>query len=122
MDRQLKIYKENYIHLPERFQKKIEYDLDYLVHANIPGLKRVYLFGSCARGDVRSTSDVDLMILTEERLSDRTLAANIRWTLDDPLDGVRTDVSYTYEGAAPVSQVFKKTFDRDKRLILEVCQ
>ena len=50
----------------------------------------------------------------------RVLAADIRWTLDEPIDGVRTDVTYTHEGAELSSRVFKKEVDRDKKLILEV--
>ena len=116
----IKIYKAAYADLPLRFQKKIEHDLQYLIKSHIHGLKKVFLFGSCARGEVRSTSDVDLLILTETRISYRVLAADIRWTLDEPIDGVRTDVTYTHEGAELSSRVFKKEVDRDKKLILEV--
>ena len=118
----LKIYREQYDQLPVRFQNKIDHDLNYLSNAGIPGLKKIYLFGSCARGKVRSTSDVDLMILTEDRLTDRALAADIRWTLDEAIDGVRTDVVFTCEGAESASRVFRKETDRDKKLILEVMQ
>lgn len=31
-------------------------------------MTKVYLFGSCARGEVRSTSDLDLAIVTEKYL------------------------------------------------------
>ena len=46
----VKIYKKEYENLPVRFQNKITHDLEYLIKAGIPGLKKVYLFGSCARG------------------------------------------------------------------------
>lgn len=71
---------------------KLEQDLKYLLEKNIPGLTKVYLFGSCARGEVRSTSDLDLAVVTEKKLEDRMLVADIRWTLDEPVKGVRTDV------------------------------
>ena len=90
--------------------------------AEIPGLKKIYLFGSCARGEVRSTSDIDLLILTESRITDRTLTSDIRWTLDDPIDGVRTDVVFTSKGAERSSRIFKREVDRDKKLILEVTE
>ena len=85
-------------------------------------MKKIYLFGSCARGEVRSTSDIDLMILTESRITDRTLTSDIRWTLDDPIDGVRTDVVFACEGMKGSSRVFKREVDRDKKLILEVTE
>ena len=120
MEKQVIIYSEELENLPVRFKNKIEYDLQYLMKAEIPGLKKIYLFGSCARGEVRSTSDVDLMILTEDRINDRALTALIRWTLDEPIEGVRTDVVFTYKGAEPSSRVFKKEVERDKKLLLEV--
>ena len=118
----MKIYKKEYENLPIRFQNKITHDLDYLIKARIPGLKKVYLFGSCARGEVRSTSDVDLLILTEKRITDRTLSAMIRWTLDEDIEGIRTDVAYTYENAEFGSQAFQREINRDKKLLLEVVE
>lgn len=120
--KQVKVYKKEYEKLPVRFQKKLESDLNYLINAEIPGLKKIYLFGSCARGEVRSTSDVDLLILTKNRIADRTLSAVIRWTLDEDIDGVRTDVVYTFENAGPGSRVFQEELDRDKKLLLEVLE
>ena len=122
MAKQTVIHREEYKDLPLRFQKKLEHDLQYVTNAGIPGLKKIYLFGSCARGEVRSTSDIDLMILTESRITDRTLTSDIRWTLDDPIDGVRTDVVFACEGMKGSSWVFKREVDRDKKLILEVTE
>ena len=49
MESRIKIHRENYEYLPKRFVDKIDADIDYIVKADIPGLKGVYLFGSCAR-------------------------------------------------------------------------
>ena len=122
MAKQTVIHREEYKDLPLRFQKKLEHDLQYVTNAGIRGLKKIYLFGSCARGEVRSTSDIDLLILTESRITDRTLTSDIRWTLDDPIDGVRTDVVFTSKGAERSSRIFKREVDRDKKLILEVTE
>ena len=116
----IKIYRENYEHLPKRFFDKIESDLDYLIKADIPGLKGVYLFGSCARGNIRNGSDIDLLIFTEQKLEDRALAADIRWTLDDEISGIATDVVYTNEESIKENTIFKRILNRDKKLILEV--
>lgn len=120
MENRIKIHRENFEYLPKRFVDKIEMDLEYLVKSQIPGLKAVYLFGSCARGDLRSGSDVDLLILTEKKLEDRTLAADIRWTLDEEMLGVATDVVYANEESIKENTVFKNIMNRDKKLILEV--
>ena len=38
------------------------------------------------------------------------------------MDGVGTDVVFSYEGGNMSSQVFQKEIDRDKKLILEVLE
>ncbi len=120
MDRNVKIYKENYENLPGRFVEKIEHDIRCLLEADIKGLKRVYLFGSCARGDLRSSSDVDLLVVTEQKISDRALAADIRWSLDEPMKGVRTDIVYKNEASEEMKHVFENTVNREKKIIMEV--
>lgn len=122
MKKSVKIYKENYENLPERFAKKIEHDISYLLDAGIPDLKKIYLFGSCARGEVRSSSDVDLMVLTEHRIKDREKAANIRWTLDEEIQGVTTDIVFMHEEQDRERTVFGNVLNRDKKLIVEVLE
>lgn len=120
MNQNIKIYKENYENLPGRFIRKIEHDIRCLLEADIKDLKKVYLFGSCARGDVRSSSDVDLMVVTEQKISDRALAADIRWSLDEPINGIRTDVVYKNEASEEMQSVFENVVNREKKIILEV--
>lgn len=120
MQGNIKIYKENYENLPGRFVEKIEHDIQYILNAGIPDLKKIYLFGSCARGEVRSSSDVDLLILTTHKIGDRVLAADIRWTLDEPIKGIRTDIVYKNEESEKLDNVFENVVSRDKKIILEV--
>lgn len=116
----VKIYREQYGQLPDRFVRKIEHDLHYILQKQVPGLRGIYLFGSAARDEVRSTSDIDLLIVTDKRIADRGLAADIRWTLDEDIGGVRTDVVYMNEETKNERHVFGKELERDKKLILEV--
>ncbi len=120
LSQNIKIYKENYENLPKRFVEKIEYDIQYLLNSGISGLKEIYLFGSCARGEVRSSSDVDLIVVTARKIADRALAADIRWSLDEPINGIRTDVVYKNEESGDMQNVFENVANRDKKLILEV--
>lgn len=122
MDHSVKIHRENYSFLPERFIRKIEYDLNYIQERKIPELRQIYLFGSCARGEVRSTSDIDLLIITDNKIKDRALAADIRWTLDEKMDGVRTDIVYMNTQTEKENSVFQNAVNRDKKLILEVVE
>ena len=46
----------------------------------------------------------------------------IRWTLDEDIEGIRTDVAYTYENAEFGSQAFQREISRDKKLLLEVVE
>ena len=118
----IKIYPEFYSNLPGRFVKKIEHDLDYIQQRQLPGLCKIYLVGSAARGEVRSTSDIVLLVITKEKVKNRELAADIRWTLDDPIDGVSTDIVYKHEGFEKGNSVFDREINRDKKLILEVIE
>ncbi len=120
MQENIKIYKENYEKLPDRFVEKIEHDLQVILNKDLPGLRKIYLFGSCARGEVRSSSDIDILIVTARKLSDRMLAADIRWTLAEPVKGVRTDVIYKNEKSEETASVFGNVVNRDKKIILEV--
>lgn len=120
MENQIKIHRENYGVLPERFITKIESDIAYILESKIPELKYVYLFGSCARGDLRSSSDIDLLILTKEKIKDRTIASTIRSELDDPMNGVKTDVVFMNVESIQDNTVFNKIINKEKKLILEV--
>ncbi|MCI9489179.1 nucleotidyltransferase domain-containing protein [Lachnospiraceae bacterium 48-42] len=120
MNQNVKIYKENYVNLPGRFVEKIEHDIRFLLEADIKGLKKIYLFGSCARGDVRSSSDVDLLVVTDQKISDRALAADIRWSLDEPVNGVKTDIVYKNEASEEMQNVFENIVKHEKKMILEV--
>ena len=122
MRKPVKVYREQYSHLPGRFVKKIDQDLKRVLDAELPGLKKVFLFGSCARGEVRSTSDVDLLILTQHRLTERVRASELRWDLGEAVSGVRTDVVYMNMESAEEKSVFHTVLNRDKKLILEVIE
>lgn len=116
----VKVYREQYYQLPVRFKNKLEHDLAYICQKSIPELTGVYLFGSVARNEIRSTSDIDLLIVTEKKIRNRELAADIRWTLDEAIDGVRTDVVFMNEENGGEDSVFHRELERDKKLILEV--
>lgn len=120
MQKSVEIYRSNYENLPERFAEKIERDLQYILNADVPGLRKIYLFGSCARGEIRSSSDIDLLVVTADKIGDRALAADIRWTLDESVNGVRTDIVYQNEKTEKMDHVFNRAVNRDKKLILEV--
>lgn len=79
--------------LPERFAQKLAADLDFLLSCHIPGLNAVILFGSCARGQTRPCSDVDLLVLTDDAL-DRSIKGEISSHLEEPVDEVSTDIKF----------------------------
>ena len=60
--------KKQYTQIPECIR---------LAKQSVPGLTRIVLFGSCARGEARYDSDIDLCMITKEHL-DTSCAAEIR--------------------------------------------
>lgn len=66
--------------------------VDYIVKV-VPDVEEIYLFGSCARGEAKWNSDVDIAIVTEERITDRTLRGTVQCELEWlNEDGVKADV------------------------------
>ena len=63
---------------------------------------------------------MDLLVVTEQKISDRALAADIRWSLDEPMKGVRTDIVYKNEASEEMKHVFENTVNREKKIIMEV--
>lgn len=83
-------YKVANLNLPARFEHKLLFDLEYVLTYNIPDLERIILFGSCARGTMRVTSDLDLLIITTTPLS-RLVRGEISSELEDSMDEVRKE-------------------------------
>lgn len=105
--------------VPERFRKKLLRDLDAIEACKIQQLIAVYVFGSCAREELRSTSDLDLLILTKEKIADRVLAANLRSDLEDELDGVSTDVVFMNRASIEENTYFKCTVRKEMICVME---
>lgn len=81
--------------LSKRFIKKIERDVKALVNEPV-SIKKIILFGSCARDSIRSTSDVDLLVVSDKSLS-RDERNSLRWLLDEEIGGVETDLVFYSE-------------------------
>lgn len=59
-------------------------------------------------------SDIDLIVVTDRKISDRVLLADIRWSLDEPINGVRTDVVYKNEESERMQSVFENIVNFEK--------
>lgn len=82
--------------LPPRFIDKLRKDIEYLLAYEEIKIKQIILFGSCARGTYKVTSDIDLLIITSESV-DRYIRGDIASMLDEEIDCVRTDVIFYKE-------------------------
>ena len=63
---------------------------------------------------------MDLLVVTDQKISDRALAADIRWSLDEPVNGVKTDIVYKNEASEEMQNVFENIVKHEKKMILEV--
>lgn len=103
--------------LPELFLNRIVYSVDFLVKT-VPDVEEIYLFGSCARGDAKWSSDVDLAVVTKKVITDHTLRGTVISILDEPDETETcTDVIFRTPDMQDGSITFQKLFDRDKVLI-----
>lgn len=83
------------INLPEKFIAKIQHDLDYILSCELEDLQQIILFGSCARGTVKATSDVDWIIVTHSPIEDRAIRHKLLCDICDEYKGVGADLVFT---------------------------
>ncbi len=104
-------------YLPARFCRTIALVKERVLEAEIPGLVALVLFGSAAReGGVRSSSDVDIAVVTEEKLTDRVLLAELR----DLVEGLPCEVDLAFISLPAldvVEDTFLRNFVRDAKLL-----
>lgn len=107
------------LQLPSRFEGKLTQDIQYLINYNIPTLESIILFGSCARGTIRVTSDIDLLVITQDPIT-RMIRGDIASTLEEELDAVHTDVIfYTKDQLENSSRLFTTQIKKDGILIYQ---
>lgn len=59
----------------------------YTIHMiKIPTFCYAVLFGSCSAGDLKTSSDIDLLIVTKQKLLNRELCSHIREKIDQALE------------------------------------
>ncbi|MFI3172898.1 MAG: nucleotidyltransferase domain-containing protein [Eubacteriales bacterium] len=108
------------LHLPNRFEQKLLSSVDYIFSREIPQLESIILFGSCARNELRVTSDVDLLIITTEQL-DRASRGEIASVLEEELDGVGTDaIFYTHEQYENSTRLFTTQVKKDGLVLYHI--
>lgn len=104
-------------YLPARFCQTIELVKERMLATEIPGLAALVLFGSAARKEsVRSSSDVDIAVVTAEKLTDRVLLAELR----DLVEGLPCEVDLAFISLPALEKVedtFLRNFVRDAKLL-----
>lgn len=83
------------LQLPTKFITKIRHDLEYILSCKIEGLEQIILFGSCAKGRVKATSDVDWMIVTQKPIENRQRRHEILCDICEEYKGINADLVFT---------------------------
>lgn len=105
------------LNLPIRFENKLKHDLAFVINT-CKDLYEIRIFGSCATGSYRASSDIDLLIITKDKVEDYSLRGLIQETLDKSIDGVSTDVVfYTVESYLGGQDLFSKELRKDSYLL-----
>ncbi|MHC1750756.1 MAG: nucleotidyltransferase family protein [Cellulosilyticaceae bacterium] len=109
------------INMPERFKNKLIKDLNYLLQYGTLEINQIILFGSCARGTCKVTSDIDILLITKESL-DRYTRGDIAGELDEAIDGVRTDIVFYSQPIFDTSESFFLKQVKEEGIIINVHQ
>ena len=72
--------------LPDRYKRGLLAALRVIYSMNIEGFLYVILYGSCVTGKIKTSSDIDLLIVTEKKLVDRQLRSLIRENVDQTVE------------------------------------
>lgn len=106
------------LNLPTRFQNKLKHDIEYILNKCHSNVYEIRIFGSCATGQYRASSDIDLLIIAKEKMEDRTLRGEIQESLDEPMDGVSTDVVfYTVQSFLEAQDLFSRELRKESYLL-----
>lgn len=98
------------INLPQRFVKDIHSVIDILSTNIEHHLVEIILFGSCARGELKTGSDIDLLIITDKPIDTHEERGRIR----DLVDLYNVDlVFYTQEVFEASTSLFVKNIKQD---------
>lgn len=103
--------------LPERFYRSIEGFINKLLGFQLDGLCNVILFGSSASGNVRTGSDVDICVVTNEQLTNRI----IRQTIRELADGLECefDIVFYHKDALDNNDTFTRNLKKGICLLKE---
>jgi predicted nucleotidyltransferase len=107
----------NSLKLPTRFQSKLRQDIAFVLK-KCEDIYEIRVFGSCATGKFRASSDIDLLVITKEKIQDRVLRGEIYEALDESKDGISTDVVfYTLDSFLNGQDTFSKELRKDSYLL-----
>ncbi|MBU9742376.1 nucleotidyltransferase domain-containing protein [Lachnospiraceae bacterium ASD3451] len=92
--------------LPDRYKRGLHAALRVIYSMNIEGFLYVILYGSCVTGKIKTSSDIDLLIVTEKKLVDRQLRSLIRENVDQTVEvlNVSVDIVFYTEQTLQIDQ------------------
>ncbi|MCU6733109.1 nucleotidyltransferase domain-containing protein [Diplocloster agilis] len=82
--------------LPDRYKRGLHAALRVIYSMNIEGFLYVILYGSCVTGKIKTSSDIDLLIVTEKKLVDRQLRSLIRENVDQTVEVLNVSVDIVF--------------------------
>lgn len=101
--------------LPKRFEDTISTVKGKLLEMKVQNIEAILVFGSVSRGVIKSSSDVDILVILNEPIKDRVLMATIKECEDDnPCD---VDITVMYYANLLYSNTFNRNIMRDSKLI-----
>lgn len=103
-----------------RFKPTLDYAVDIIKRNLGDKIQEIWVFGSCAKGTAKLTSDMDIMV----SLKDNSMTRSVRFDLYDHLQElpVKVDLHFCINGSVnSYSEIFSKEVENTKVVIYNGC-
>lgn len=109
---------DNLSEISKRYKESIIEAIDIILSFKIIDLRKIILFGSCARLDITVASDIDLLIVTDKSIRDRIIKSELRSRGEELSTEIVADMVFATTEMIKSSEMKLFEFIRDEGIVL----
>ncbi|HHT97800.1 MAG TPA: nucleotidyltransferase domain-containing protein [Clostridiales bacterium] len=104
--------------ISERYKLGIIEAINIILSFKVEGIKQIVLFGSCARFEINISSDIDLLVVTENPILDRILKSDMRSRAEELSSDLKADVVFSTKEMLEESEMLLYQFIREEGILM----